>query len=139
MYLREEGEAMRSIPRTKVHARVALVAAGAVLAVVGVMPMPASAGEMCNGLPATKVGTQGDDVLRGTTGNDVIVGLDGNDEIRGLSGRLDVMCGGGGRDTIIGGAGRDRAIGGGGSDTMSGGSRFRDLTATAETIRSPAE
>ena len=57
---------MRSTPRTKVHARVALVAAGAVLAVVGVLPMPASAGATCGGVAATKVGTQGDDVIRGT-------------------------------------------------------------------------
>jgi Ca2+-binding RTX toxin-like protein len=117
---REEGEAMHNTPRTKLRARAAVVAAGAVVALIGMLPMPASAGESCSGLPATKVGTQGDDVLRGTTGNDVIVGLGGNDEIRGLGGRLDVMSVG---------AEPTRSTG----EPISG-----SFTATPETIRSRA-
>ena len=35
----------------------------------------------CFGMPATIVGTEGDDELVGTPGPDVIVGLDGNDDI----------------------------------------------------------
>ena len=34
---------------------------------------------MCNGLPATIVGTEGPDNLVGTAGRDVIVGLGGNE------------------------------------------------------------
>ena len=50
---------MRSIPRTKVHARMALVAAGAVLAIVGVLPMPASAGERATDCPRPRWGLRG--------------------------------------------------------------------------------
>ncbi|MFH0351182.1 MAG: hypothetical protein ACHBMF_04515 [Chromatiales bacterium] len=41
----------------------------------------------CNGLPATILGTFGQDTLVGTPGNDVIHGRGGNDTIRGLGGR----------------------------------------------------
>ncbi len=41
---------------------------------------------VCDGLPATIVGTDGADVLEGTDGDDVIVGLRGHDLIRGLAG-----------------------------------------------------
>jgi Ca2+-binding RTX toxin-like protein len=77
----------------------------------------------CNGLPATIVGTGGDDTIYGTPGflavRDVIVGLGGNDTIYGLSGS-DIVCGGDGDDLIYGGAGADVLIGNGGNDTLYG-------------------
>lgn len=80
----------------------------------------------CNGLPATIVGTPGDDVLYGTNGADVIAGLGGNDIIYGRNGD-DVICGYGGddllkgdngNDTLIGGYGNDRLYGSNGNDTL---------------------
>jgi hypothetical protein len=46
----------------------------------------------CNGMPATIVGTSGDDVLEGTDGDDVIQALDGNDVVFGRGGN-DIICG----------------------------------------------
>lgn len=83
------------------------------------IPTPAPV-PTCGGFPATIVGTDGDDVLRGTSGVDVIVALAGHDEIRGLGGN-DIICGGSGKDTIIGGAGNDTLLGNGGQDTINGG------------------
>src|SRR3954453_3517631 len=53
-------------------------------------------------LPATVVGTDGNDVIRGTEGPDVIVGGGGNDGIWGLGG-YDAICGGLGNDQVDGG------------------------------------
>ncbi|WKZ40141.1 MAG: ExeM/NucH family extracellular endonuclease [Anaerolineales bacterium] len=74
---------------------------------------------MCNGLPATIIGTPGDDVIYGTNGNDVIVGLGGNDTIYGGNGN-DTICGGNGDDTIYGGNGNDVLDGGDGDDDLDG-------------------
>jgi Ca2+-binding RTX toxin-like protein len=87
----------------------------------------------CGGLNATKVGTNGANVLRGTPGVDVIAGLGGNDTIRGLAGN-DFLCGGGGRDLLIGGGGRDKLFGQAGRDTCKGGPK-RDTARTCETTR----
>ena len=73
----------------------------------------------CNGLTATIVGTEGDDVIRGTDGDDVIMGLGGNDRIFGLQGK-DVICGGEGRDRLLGGKKADVLIGGPGGDKLFG-------------------
>ena len=59
----------------------------------------------CFGVPATIVGTAGNDVINGTAGNDVIVAGDGNDIINGNGGN-DRICGDAGNDTINGGDGR---------------------------------
>jgi Ca2+-binding RTX toxin-like protein len=60
-----------------------LVAAGLSLAAA----TPAGAATpICNGEPATIVGTEGRDDIEGTSGRDVIVGLAGNDEIDGNGG-----------------------------------------------------
>jgi VCBS repeat-containing protein len=75
----------------------------------------------CAGLPATIVGTAGNDVLRGTSGRDVIVGLGGDDEIDGGS-ESDTICGGSGADELIGGSGADVLRGGSGNDELDGGS-----------------
>ncbi|MDQ3351730.1 MAG: S8 family serine peptidase, partial [Actinomycetota bacterium] len=74
----------------------------------------------CGGLPATLVGTGGNDVLNGTPGNDVIVGLAGDDTINGNGGN-DHLCGDAGNDTIKGGIGVDLVLGGADSDAISGG------------------
>jgi Ca2+-binding RTX toxin-like protein len=71
----------------------------------------------CSGLPATIVGTPGDDVINGTTGPDVIAGLDGNDVIDGGQGD-DVICGGPGEDTLSGSGGNDTLFGGQGNDDL---------------------
>ncbi len=55
---------------------------------------------MCNGRPATEVGTAAGEILVGTQGDDVIVGLGGDDSIYGKAG-ADIICGGRGNDTII--------------------------------------
>ena len=75
---------------------------------------------LCNGLPATIVGTGGNDYLVGTPGNDVIDGLAGNDTIFGL-GAADVICGGPGRDKLYGNSGKDKLFGGAGNDVLKGG------------------
>jgi Ca2+-binding RTX toxin-like protein len=68
----------------------------------------------CNGLPATIVGTPGDDILYGTSADDVIVGRGGDDRIYGRKGD-DTICGKSGRDRIYPGAGADYVDGGGGA------------------------
>lgn len=65
----------------------------------------------CSGLPATVVGTSGDDQLAGTPGRDVIAGLGGNDRINARGGD-DVVCGGDGFDVLLGGRGDDQLYGG---------------------------
>lgn len=75
--------------------------------------------ETCNGLVATIVGTDGDDVLTGTHLDDVIVGLGGNDIINGASGS-DTICGGAGDDVIDGQSQADTIFGDAGNDTIYG-------------------
>ena len=97
-----------------------------VLTVATATPVPTS--EECDGLPATIVGTAGDDEIPGTSGDDVIAGLGGDDEITGNGGH-DVICGGEGKDkltgnagndTINGDAGNDHIVGSSGNDTLRG-------------------
>ncbi|MEM7332261.1 MAG: tandem-95 repeat protein, partial [Chloroflexota bacterium] len=76
-------------------------------------------GFFCHGVPATIVGTEGDDAIRGTNGDDVIVALGGNDTIYGRNGN-DIICGGEGSDTIRGGNGDDFLKGGRGIDYIWG-------------------
>jgi len=73
----------------------------------------------CNGLPATRVGTDGDDIIIGTPGPDVIVALGGDDVVEAGDG-YDVICGGPGDDTLKGGPGDDVLIGGAGRDSLHG-------------------
>lgn len=81
----------------------------------------------CNGLPATIVGTSGDDVIYAGNGADVVVGLGGNDIIYGGNGN-DVICGGSGDDTLEGGNGNDTINGHFGNDTLNGGNGHDTLT-----------
>jgi hypothetical protein len=80
---------------------------------------PSHAPPICNGKPATIVGTDGSDDLDGTQGPDVIVGLGGNDFTSGLGGN-DVICGGPGNDLLDGGLGKDRLLGQAGKDALGG-------------------
>jgi Ca2+-binding RTX toxin-like protein len=89
---------------------------------------PGAAPPTCNGVPATIVGTTGNDSVVGTNRRDVIVTLGGNDKIRSLGGP-DIVCAGGGNDRVSagtgtddvsGGPGRDRLRGGGGPDVLNG-------------------
>jgi len=104
-------------------------------------PTPASytwtinaAAAACFGLPATKTGTPGNDLLMGTSGDDVIVGLGGNDTIRGLGGN-DRLCGGDGNDTLSGDTGNDQLDGGPRNDVLDGGSGT-DTCINGEALRS---
>jgi len=74
---------------------------------------------LCNGLPATIVGTAGANTLIGTPGDDVIVALGGGDTIEGRGGN-DTICGGIGQDVVSGGAGVDTIRGEGGNDDLAG-------------------
>ena len=94
---------------------------GGVVLLVSILPMGAAdAAPNCFGRPATIVGTEGNDNLRGTSRADVIVGLGGRDEINGLGG-VDRLCGQRGPDTVSGGPGSDKLSGGETSDQLSGG------------------
>ena len=74
----------------------------------------------CFGVPATIVGTAGNDVINGTAGNDVIVAGAGNDLINSGTGN-DRVCGDAGNDNISTGIGDDFVLGGSGADTIPGG------------------
>lgn len=77
-------------------------------------------GKRCLGAKATKVGTSGDDVIRGTRRADVIVAGAGDDVIHGLKGN-DRICAGEGNDTVYAGKGRNRVSGQKGDDLVLGG------------------
>jgi VCBS repeat-containing protein len=83
-------------------------------------PPPSAPKPLCQGRPATIVGTPGKDILRGTKGADVIVAMGGNDLVRGLGG-ADLVCGGAGNDRAEGAAGNDRLYGEAGNDLLLGG------------------
>jgi len=105
-------------PPRILHVLGRLVAVGAVLA-LAMAGAPAGAGVvlLCDGLPATIVGTEAPDDLAGGPGPDVIVGLGGDDTLRGEGGN-DTICGGDGFDQIEGGNGDDREFGEANSDTF---------------------
>lgn len=73
----------------------------------------------CFGVPATRVGTAGNDSITGTAGADVIVAGAGNDTINGAGGN-DRICGDAGNDNIAGGTGDDFVLGGSGADIIRG-------------------
>ena len=73
--------------------------------------------DACLGVPATIIGTPGNDRLRGTPHTDSILGLGGDDRIIG-GGGLDVICGGSGDDLITTGKGPDKIAGGNGDDRL---------------------
>jgi subtilisin-like proprotein convertase family protein len=83
-------------------------------------PTPTIAPKICNGLPATIVGTSSNDLIIGTDGDDVIHSKGGNDEIKGRGG-ADLLCGGSGNDIVRGGGDADFVKGGSGNDFIKGG------------------
>jgi Ca2+-binding RTX toxin-like protein len=89
------------------------------------------------GVPATILGTQGNDTITGTAGRDVIAGLGGDDAIDGAGGD-DLICGGDGNDRLSGGAGEDVLTGDAGDDVLDGGSQPADGTDFAGYDASPA-
>jgi Ca2+-binding RTX toxin-like protein len=106
--------------RRLTQALAATILAGSLLVAFPVHAEDGPTGAHCGPLPATLVGTPGDDVLVGTSEVDVIVGLEGNDTISGL-GDSDVLCGGFGDDVLLGGSGDDELRGGFGASVLSGG------------------
>jgi hypothetical protein len=78
-----------------------------------VSPIPFSAFRVI--APCTRVGTVGNDEIRGTRRRDVLCGRDGDDTLRGLGGD-DILYGDRGADLLIGGPGKDRLFGGPGRD-----------------------
>jgi hypothetical protein len=80
----------------------------------------------CNGLKATCVGTDGDDLLLGTDEADVIVALAGNDVVHGDEGN-DTICGGPGNDSLFGARGKDTILGEEGDDFLFGAPDNDDL------------
>jgi hypothetical protein len=87
---------------------------------------PGTTPPACNGLPATCVGTDGDDVLLGSEAPDVIVALAGNDVVHGDQGD-DTICGGPGSDSLFGSKGSDTMLGEEGDDFLFGGPGEDDL------------
>jgi Ca2+-binding RTX toxin-like protein len=75
------------------------------------------AAPICDGKPATIVGTAGPSEIRGTSGDDVIVDLDGDNIVRGRGGN-DTICTGPGNDEIISGGGADTIIDTGGQNDV---------------------
>lgn len=73
----------------------------------------------CNGLPATCVGTDGDDLILGSEVADVIVALAGNDVVHGDVGN-DTICGGPGIDSLFGAKDSDTLLGEEGDDWLFG-------------------
>jgi Ca2+-binding RTX toxin-like protein len=76
--------------------------------------------QRCKGLPATHLGTNGRDKIRGTAEADVVVALGGKDSVNTRGGE-DLVCAGGGKDRVKGKGGNDRLYGQGGSDRLNGG------------------
>jgi hypothetical protein len=73
----------------------------------------------CGKSPATIVGDDGPDVLKGTNRRDVFVANGGNDVVKGKGGN-DLICLGKGKDRASGGKGRDKCVGGPGKDKAKG-------------------
>ncbi len=74
---------------------------------------------VCDGMPATHIGSADYDFINGSDASDVIVGRGGIDWIDGKDGN-DRICGGPGNDALYGGLGDDRLFGEGGQDTLQG-------------------
>jgi len=85
-----------------------------------VFRQPVTTIRLCDGKPATIVGTDGPETITGTPGDDVIVALGGADTVNGQGGN-DSICGGLGKDVLSGGEGNDTLRGGDGPDNLTGG------------------
>ena len=101
-------------------------------------------------LAVNKVGTNGNDVLKGTNKADNLVGLGGQDDLYGKDGS-DNLAGGDGNDNVLGGGfelragsgdknlaggeGNDNVVGGKGSDNVVGGDGNDLLSETDVSLR----
>jgi CSLREA domain-containing protein len=74
---------------------------------------------VCKGVVASRIGTEGNDILIGSAAADGFLAFSGNDTIKGLGGK-DTACVGPGKDTGAGGGGKDRLFGEGGKDRLKG-------------------
>ncbi|MGI9602338.1 MAG: calcium-binding protein [Acidimicrobiales bacterium] len=75
---------------------------------------------MCEGVPATILGTEGPDEISGTPVRDVVVALGGADHITSGAGD-DLICAGDGADRVEAGRGHDAVHAQAGADTVDGG------------------
>jgi Ca2+-binding RTX toxin-like protein len=103
------------LPTRLVVRSTALIAALACSPLAVAVPAEAGALTTCGGLPATIVGTDGNDTRVGTPLRDVVALGGGNDTFDGQAGD-DIVCGGSGKDRLAGGAGNDRIYGDSGDD-----------------------
>ena len=74
---------------------------------------------LCDGQPATCVGSEGADLILGSDEDDVISAGGGNDVVHGDAGD-DTICGGPGNDSLMGARGFDQLFGGPGDDWLFG-------------------
>lgn len=90
-------------------------------------------------LAENRVGTDGNDTIRGTGEDDNLLGRGGNDTIYGLGGG-DTVGGEEDDDELYGGDGNDRVVGASGSDQISGGEGSDDLAGEngSDTVRGDA-
>jgi hypothetical protein len=73
----------------------------------------------CQNVVVNRVGSEGNDTLKGTTAADGFLAFGGKDTVRGLRGR-DGLCLGNGQDLGSGAGGKDRLLGEGGLDRLKG-------------------
>jgi predicted outer membrane repeat protein len=89
---------------------------------------------LCQKRVVNRVGTSGNDKLKGTGAKDGLLALGGKDKLNGKGG-ADGLCGGPGKDALRGGGGNDRLNGGPGKDLCVGGAG-NDKAKGCETERS---
>jgi Tol biopolymer transport system component len=82
--------------------------------------------QRCGGKPATIVGDDGPDKLKGTKRKDVISANGGKDTVRGRGGN-DVICLGPGKGKAVGGGGTDRCLGAKGKQKATGCERTKKI------------
>lgn len=85
----------------------------------GAFETPLSQGVICDGNPATHIGTVFADVFS-TGGGQQRYAAGPGDDVIDTGGGNDVVCAGSGNDTVDGGTGDDRLFGNGGQDDMNG-------------------
>jgi Ca2+-binding RTX toxin-like protein len=109
-----------------ISARFALLLALILVPVGWPSPTSGAVPTRCLGLPASIIGTQGDDSIEGTPGDDVIAAGGGDDHVDARLGD-DVVCAGAGADEVHGGLGADVLHGERGEDKLFAGGDADDL------------
>lgn len=95
---------------------------GVLLVVLGSLFVLLAAGDA---LAGTKLGSGGDDVMRGSGAGENLAGMGGDDSIHGGPGE-DSLSGGAGEDEIYGLEGRDLLLGGAGDDFIEAADGVKD-------------